>query len=102
MKIIDALALAGPTAVGKSHLALTLAQKINGEIVSVDAGAVYRDMNIGSAKPSPAAQRMTRIICWMCVIPMNLSMSEIFAVWRLPPPMIFGSAPKRLYLSAAR
>ena len=40
MKIIDALALAGPTAVGKSHLALTLAQKINGEIVSVDAGAV--------------------------------------------------------------
>ena len=59
MKIIDALALAGPTAVGKSHLALTLAQKINGEIVSVDAGAVYRDMNIGSAKPSPAAQRMT-------------------------------------------
>jgi len=42
----------GPTASGKSKLALQLAQKINGEIISVDSAIIYRGMNIGTAKPS--------------------------------------------------
>lgn len=46
------LALVGPTAAGKSALAVRLAPKINAEIVSVDSGAIYRGMDIGTEKPS--------------------------------------------------
>ncbi len=42
----------GPTAVGKSRLAMRLAQTIDGEIVSADSRQVYRYMDIGTAKPS--------------------------------------------------
>ncbi len=42
----------GPTASGKSALALALAQHFRGEIVSVDSAQVYRGMDIGTAKPS--------------------------------------------------
>jgi tRNA dimethylallyltransferase len=44
--------LAGPTAVGKSAIALALAEKIGGEIISVDSMQVYRGMDVGTAKPS--------------------------------------------------
>ena len=44
--------LAGPTAVGKSDVALLLAEQLNGEIVSVDSMQVYRGLDIGTAKPS--------------------------------------------------
>src|SRR5882724_7009543 len=44
--------LAGPTAVGKSEIALLLAEKIGGEIISVDSMQVYRGLDIGTAKPS--------------------------------------------------
>lgn len=46
-----ALALMGPTASGKTRLAIELARALNGEIVSVDSGLVYRGMDIGTAKP---------------------------------------------------
>jgi len=48
------VALAGPTASGKSAAALALAEAIGAEIVSVDSALVYRGMDIGTAKPSPA------------------------------------------------
>jgi tRNA dimethylallyltransferase len=51
--------LAGPTAVGKSEIALRLAQQLGGEIVSVDSMQVYRGMDIGTAKPS--ADDRTRV-----------------------------------------
>jgi tRNA dimethylallyltransferase len=54
------LLLAGPTAVGKSELALLLAEKLGGEIVSVDSMQVYRGMDIGTAKPSRAEQARVR------------------------------------------
>src|SRR3954470_676488 len=44
--------LAGPTAVGKSDVALLLAEKLGGEIISVDSMQVYRGLDIGTAKPS--------------------------------------------------
>ncbi|MCR5310699.1 MAG: tRNA (adenosine(37)-N6)-dimethylallyltransferase MiaA [Lachnospiraceae bacterium] len=44
------IVIAGPTAVGKSEIAVKLAKKIDGEIISADSMQVYRDMNIGSAK----------------------------------------------------
>ena len=40
----------GPTASGKSELAVKLARKINGEIVSADSRQVYKGLNIGSGK----------------------------------------------------
>jgi tRNA dimethylallyltransferase len=46
-----AILLMGPTASGKTGVAMELAQRLNGEIVSVDSALVYRDMNIGTAKP---------------------------------------------------
>jgi tRNA dimethylallyltransferase len=46
--------LAGPTAVGKSEIALRLAEKAGGEIISVDSMQVYRGLDLGTAKPSPA------------------------------------------------
>jgi tRNA dimethylallyltransferase len=46
--------IAGPTAVGKSEIALALAEKIGGEIISVDSMQVYRGLDLGTAKPSPA------------------------------------------------
>ncbi|MDE3012388.1 MAG: tRNA (adenosine(37)-N6)-dimethylallyltransferase MiaA [Pseudomonadota bacterium] len=45
------LLLMGPTAAGKSALALAIAQRVDGEIVSVDSAAVYRGMDAGTAKP---------------------------------------------------
>lgn len=49
-----AILLMGPTASGKTGLALALAQHYPIEIISVDSALVYRDMNIGTAKPSTA------------------------------------------------
>lgn len=49
-----AFALLGPTASGKSPLAMRLARTLPIEIVSVDSGQVYRGMDIGTAKPSTA------------------------------------------------
>ena len=46
------IAVVGPTAVGKSKLSFSLAQTLNGEIVSADSRQVYRYMDIGTAKPS--------------------------------------------------
>ena len=47
-----AIALMGPTASGKTALALEWAQRFGGEIVSVDSALVYRGLDIGAAKPS--------------------------------------------------
>ncbi len=44
--------IAGPTAVGKSAVAFALAEKIGGEIISVDSMQVYRGLDIGTAKPT--------------------------------------------------
>ncbi|RFC33458.1 MAG: tRNA dimethylallyltransferase [Candidatus Nitrotoga sp. SPKER] len=49
-----ALFLMGPTASGKTQVAVELAQRLPVEIISVDSALVYRDMNIGTAKPEAA------------------------------------------------
>ena len=51
---LQPILLAGPTAVGKSEIALRLAGQLGGEIISVDSMQVYRGLDIGTAKPSPA------------------------------------------------
>lgn len=51
---IPALVIAGPTASGKTALAVWLARQLEGEIVSFDSVQLYRDFDIGTAKPSAA------------------------------------------------
>jgi tRNA dimethylallyltransferase len=50
----DALILTGPTGSGKSRLALELAPRLGAEVVSMDSMALYRGMDVGTAKPTPA------------------------------------------------
>ncbi len=52
------VALVGPTAVGKSELALRLAQEFNAEIVNADSRQVYRHMDIGTGKPTLAERAL--------------------------------------------
>lgn len=49
MKVI---AIVGPTAVGKTALAIELARELDGEIISCDSMQIYKEMNIGTAKPT--------------------------------------------------
>lgn len=54
------IAVVGPTAVGKTSLAVALARRFNGEIVNADSRQVYTGMDIGTAKPTPAERRGAR------------------------------------------
>jgi tRNA dimethylallyltransferase len=54
------IAIVGPTASGKTALALDLAEKFGGEIVCADSRTVYRGMDIGTAKPTPEEQARVR------------------------------------------
>ncbi len=56
---IPLIAVVGPTAAGKSGLALHLAQRFGGEIVNADSRLVYRHMDIGTGKPS--AEELSRV-----------------------------------------
>ena len=56
----ELICLLGPTAVGKTAVAIQLAQRLNAEIVSIDSRQIYRQMDIGTAKPTPEEQRAAR------------------------------------------
>lgn len=49
----DVYIIVGPTASGKTKLAIELAKQVNGEIINGDAFQVYKELNIGTAKPTP-------------------------------------------------
>jgi tRNA dimethylallyltransferase len=55
---VDGIAITGPTASGKTALALAVAARLGGEIISMDSRQVYRGMDIGTAKPSRAELAM--------------------------------------------
>jgi len=57
MAKIPVIAIVGPTALGKSDLAVSLAKKINGEIISADSRQVYKGMDIGTGKITPKEMR---------------------------------------------
>ena len=60
MAVGDLAVILGATASGKSELALELARRVGGEILSVDSMQVYRGMDIGTAKPTSAQQAAVR------------------------------------------
>ena len=71
----ELLCLLGPTAVGKTEIAIQLAQRLNAEIVSVDSRQIYRQMDIGTARPTAEEQRAARHHLIDCV-----DISEAFSV----------------------
>jgi tRNA dimethylallyltransferase len=54
--VIDLVVVVGPTATGKTELGVEMAARLGGEVVSADAFAVYRGLDIGTAKPSRQAR----------------------------------------------
>ena len=58
--MVDLLAIVGTTASGKSQLAMKIAQEFSGEIIAADSRTVYRDLNIGTAKPTVDDQKLVR------------------------------------------
>lgn len=56
----DVLAVVGPTATGKTDVGVLLAEALGAEIISADCMAVYRGMDVGTAKPTPEQQRRVR------------------------------------------
>lgn len=71
----ELICLLGPTAVGKTEIAIELAQRLNAEIISVDSRQIYRQMDIGTAKPTPEEQQTARHHLIDCV-----DVSQLFSV----------------------
>jgi tRNA dimethylallyltransferase len=63
------LCILGPTGVGKTALAIELAERLNGEIVSADSRQIYRGMDIGTGKPTPDQLARVRHHLIDCVDP---------------------------------
>ena len=63
------IVICGPTASGKTALSIELANKINGEIVSADSMQIYKEMNVGTAKPSKEAMQGIKHYLIDCVEP---------------------------------
>ena len=73
----ELICLLGPTAVGKTAVAIQLAQRLNAEIVSIDSRQIYRQMDIGTAKPTPEEQKAARHHLIDCVdIPEPFSVAD--------------------------
>ena len=63
------IVICGPTASGKTALSIELAKKINGEIISCDSMQIYKDMNIGTAKPTKEEMQGIKHYMLDCVEP---------------------------------
>jgi tRNA dimethylallyltransferase len=53
------IVISGPTGAGKSRLAMELAKRLNGEIISADSVQVYKGLDVGSAKPSDSDRKVS-------------------------------------------
>ena len=60
MRVLRLLVICGPTASGKTALAVEMAEKLGGEIVSADSQQCYRGLDAGTAKPTPEEQARAR------------------------------------------
>ena len=62
MKKIPLVVITGPTASGKTDLAIRIAKRLDGEIISADSMQIYRYMDIGTAKPDEKERQEFLII----------------------------------------
>ncbi|MDP4133838.1 MAG: tRNA (adenosine(37)-N6)-dimethylallyltransferase MiaA [Bacillota bacterium] len=77
MSKIPLIVIAGPTASGKTELSVKLALKYNGEVVSADSMQIYKDMNIGTAKPdSNERMGIAHHMIDICEIEDNFSVAD--------------------------
>ena len=53
----SSIVILGPTGSGKTGVSIEIAKRINGEIISADSRAIYKGMDIGTAKPTPEEQQ---------------------------------------------
>ena len=76
------IALVGPTASGKTELAIDIAKQINSNIYNVDSRQIYIDMNIGTAKPTLEQQKqIPHFLIDLCLPtkPINLHEFQLLA-----------------------
>src|SRR5215468_5779259 len=85
----------GPTAVSKSDIAMELALQMSGEIINADSQQVYRQMNIGTAKPSKRECRGFRIILSTSLTRLKSLMSPGIESWRPLASMKFKKKANR-------
>ena len=69
MEKAKVIVIGGPTASGKTSLSIELAKKINGQIVSADSMQIYKDMNIGTAKPDQEEMQGIKHYLLDCISP---------------------------------
>ena len=69
MEKAKVIVIGGPTASGKTSLSIELAKKINGQIVSADSMQIYKDMNIGTAKPDQKEMQGIKHYLLDCISP---------------------------------
>ena len=69
MALIENIVIVGPTASGKTDLAIEIAERHNAEIICADSRTIYKEMNIGTAKPTQLQQNMVKHHCINLVSP---------------------------------
>lgn len=87
MSIIKLLVVVGPTASGKSELAVKLAKQFNGEIISADSRQIYKGLNIGTGKVEGKWKTVKN----------NKTLSTVFVYKNVPHYLIDTQNPKRQY-----
>ncbi len=86
------LVIVGPTASGKSDLAIRLARKFDGEIISADSRQVYRGMDIGTGKVTKAEQKLVRH--WMLDVASPTRQYDVTA-WRRGAQAVIADITRR-------
>ena len=71
--------LAGPTASGKSKLAIKLAQHFNGEIINADSMQIYKEISILTSKPKPQDTKIVNII-YMDLIQLRKNFPQVIGL----------------------
>ena len=82
----------GPTALGKTKLAVQLAKAYDGEVVSCDSMQIYKHMDIGTAKPTPEEMEGVRHHLIDIISPARTSPSGNTSSWPMPACRIFSRA----------
>lgn len=74
------LIITGPTGVGKTELSLSIADKLNGEIINVDVGQFYKPISIGTAKPNWEAEKIPHHFFDIINDPKDFTVNEYYSL----------------------